>query len=384
MRGTLQLGRFGGVPVGLHYSWLFFFALITWSLATSFPLTFPGVDGPTAWIAAAVAAILFLFSVLGHELAHAWMARARHVPVRGITLFILGGAAEIERDADRPLDELLITAVGPLSSLLFGIGFAVLAAFSGPWPAVRAVTATMALINISLAVFNLIPGFPLDGGRILRSILWGVMHDFVRASRIAARLGQLVGWGMIVFGVAEMVLWDQGIGGLWMAGIGWYLSSMAKASFDQVLLQQALGRIPVRQIMRTNFAWVYAGTRVRDAVQQYFDRTPRPGLPVLRDGRLVGLLTLPQVRNLDPGHWDITPVDAIMIPAGRLPTIAPGADAAALLSLMQRNETPEVPVVDGDRLVGLVTQDDLLQAVRGRPRPAPADSPIATGLTPRR
>src|SRR5690242_13380592 len=170
MRATWRLGRIGGVTVGLHWSWLLFFVVIVWSLGVSFPITFPGVGALAAWPAAVITAVLFLLSVLGHELAHAWVALARGVPVRGITLFILGGAAEIERDPDRPLDEALITAVGPLSSFVFGVGFGALALVSQAVPAVYAVSATMALINLSLALFNLVPGFPLDGGRLLRAI----------------------------------------------------------------------------------------------------------------------------------------------------------------------------------------------------------------------
>jgi Zn-dependent protease len=302
MGSTWRLGRIGGVSVGLHWSWLLFFVVITWSLGMGFPLTFPGVQGIASWVAAAVTAVLFLFSVLGHELAHAWVALARGVPVRGITLFILGGAAEIERDADSPLDEALITAVGPLSSLVFGVGFGALALVSQAVPVLYAVSATMALINISLALFNLIPGFPLDGGRILRAILWAVMHDFVRATRIAARAGQVVGWGMVLLGLAQTVLWRQGFGGLWTAGIGWYLAGMAQASYEQVLLQHALRGLRVGQMMREHFAWVYTGTRVADAWQQYFQRTPQPGLPVLYDGLLVGLVTLGQVRALGFGE----------------------------------------------------------------------------------
>lgn len=370
MRATWRLGRLGGVTVGLHWSWLLFFVVIVASLGVSYPITFPGVGGVEAWPAAVVTAILFLLSVLGHELAHAWVALARGVPVRGITLFILGGAAEIERDPDGPLDEALITVVGPLSSLVFGAGFGALALISQAAPGVYAVSATMALINLSLALFNIIPGFPLDGGRLLRAILWATMHDFVRATRIAARAGQAVGWGMVLLGLIQAGFWHQGFGGLWTAGIGWYLTGMAQASYQQVLLQQALRGLQVSQMMREHFAWVYTGTRAGDAWNQYFVRTPQPGLPVLHGGQLVGLVTLGQVRALPPDRRAATPVDAVMTPLAELATVAPGDSANHLLQVMQRSQNMEVPVMDAGRLVGLVTQDDLFHVLRTQGRQA--------------
>jgi Zn-dependent protease len=322
------------------------------------------VGGVEAWPAAVVTAILFLLSVLGHELAHAWVALARGVPVRGITLFILGGAAEIERDPDGPLDEALITVVGPLSSLVFGLGCGVLALVSQAVPVVYAVSATMALINLSLALFNIIPGFPLDGGRLLRAVLWATMHDFVRATRIAARAGQLVGWGLVLLGILQVGFWHQGFGGLWTAGIGWYLTGMAQASYEEVLLQQALRGLRVGQMMREHFAWVYTGTRAGDAWTQYFARTPQPGLPVLHADQMVGLVTLGQVRALPPGRRAETPVDAVMTPLAQLATVAPGDSANHLLQVMQRGQHMEVPVMEGGRLVGLVTQDDVFHVLR--------------------
>jgi Zn-dependent protease len=364
MRATWRLGRLGGVAVGLHWSWLVFFVVIVGSLGVSYPITFPGVGGVEAWPAAVVTAVLFLLSVLGHELAHAWVALARGVPVRGITLFILGGAAEIERDPDGPLDEALITVVGPLSSLVFGVGCGVLALVSQAVPVVYAVSATMALINLSLALFNIIPGFPLDGGRLLRAVLWATMHDFVRATRIAARAGQLVGWGMVLLGILQVGFWHQGFGGLWTAGIGWYLTGMAQASYEEVLLQQALRGLQVGQMMREHFAWVYTGTRAGDAWTQYFARTPQPGLPVLHADQMVGLVTLGQVRALPPGRRAETPVDAVMTPLAQLATVAPGDTANHLLQVMQRGQHMEVPVMEGGRLVGLVTQDDVFHVLR--------------------
>ena len=377
MRATWGLGRIGGVTVGLHWSWLLFFVVIVWSLGVSFPITFPGVGGTAAWPAAVITAILFLLSVLGHELAHAWVALARGVPVRGITLFILGGAAEIERDPDRPLDEALITAVGPLSSFVFGVGFGALALISQAIPAVYAVCATMTLINLSLALFNLVPGFPLDGGRLLRAILWATIHDFVRATRIAARAGQVVGWGMVLLGLIQVAFWHQGFGGLWTAGIGWYLTGMAQASYEQVVVQQALRGLQVGQMMREHFAWVYAGTRVADVWNQYFARTPQPGLPVLHGGQLVGVVTLGQVRALSAARWADAPVDQVMTPVAQLATVAPGDHAGQLLQVMQRGQVLEVPVVEDGRLVGLVTQDDVFHALRTQSR-LPRRGAIAT------
>ncbi len=302
------------------------------------------------------------------------------MPVRGITLFALGGAAELERDAEDPVDEFVVTIVGPLSSLAFAAIFWLIELAAGPaLPVISGIAEFLAVINLSLALFNLIPGFPLDGGRVLRALLWWGMHDFMRATRIAVRIGQAVAWIFILYGLAQTLLFASGLGGLWIVFIGWFLNNAADQTLQQLTIQELLRGVRAGQLMHTEFARAPAGAMVQDLVYQYFLPTGQADAPVFDGDRFVGLVSLQDIKGIDQARWGVTPVRDVMIPAERLPVVQVTDGAEAVLQALQQRVAGQVPVLSDGRLVGLVSEADLLRMIRiretlrrgGAPQPSP-------------
>jgi Zn-dependent protease len=376
MKGArIPIGRVLGVPVSLHLNWVLIFALVWVALGGRFyPQNFPEWSAAASWGMALVVTLIFFGTVLGHEVAHALVARWRGVPVRGITLSFLGGAAEIERDADRPVDELLISGAGPLSSLGFAGVFYAVARLAGAAPmdplaldapaggSLVGVTADyLATINFWLAAFNAIPAFPLDGGRVLRGLIWMGTRDFLSATRLAAWIGRAIGSLFMLYGLFQMLRGH--VEDLWYLLIGWFLNSMALQSERQVRMQAILRRVPVARLMHRDFPWVQAGVAVRDLVYHYFTNPNRPGLPVIADGRFAGLVTWHDLQSLPPERWAGTPVGEIMTPYARLRTVQVSDNAEQLLRLLQNAEVNQAPVLENGRLVGMVSQEDILRVL---------------------
>src|SRR5215813_6551718 len=245
MKAHIKVGRILGIEVGLHISWFIIAFLIALSLANQFHQVNPDWPESTIWVTAIATSVLFFITIILHELAHALVAKARYLPVRSITLFALGGVAQIEKEAGEPTTEFFMGIAGPIMSALIGVVCLMLAYALGwtpiemPRTPVLAVLMWLGFINISLAIFNLIPGFPLDGGRILRAILWWITGDGVRATRLAARIGQIIAFAFIISGIARFFM-GAGFGGLWMAFIGWFLLDAAGASRAQVEVSERL------------------------------------------------------------------------------------------------------------------------------------------------
>ena len=370
--GKIPVGRWLGVPVALHPSWLAIFILVWIALGALFyPENFPDWSPPATWGAGLVVTLLFFGTVLGHELAHALVARRRGVPVRGITLSFLGGAAEIERDAPRPLDELLISAAGPLTSLGFAAAFYAVALAgsaageSFPGGIVIPVSAGyLATINLWLAAFNSIPGFPLDGGRVLRALIWGATGNFLTATRAATSIGRVVAGLFILYGGLQFLRGRPS--DLWYVFIGLFLNNAALQSYQHAALQAQLRRIPVARLMHTDFTWVHADTPLPVLWRDYFAHRNGPGLPVIAGGRFVGLVTRGDLRRAPLDGWASTPAYQVMTPAATLLTVEAGDSAEQLLHLLQGREIQQAPVLDAGRLIGLVTQADLLAVLQPR------------------
>ncbi|MBA2702587.1 MAG: site-2 protease family protein, partial [Blastocatellia bacterium] len=261
MQAQIKLGRIFGIEIGLHYSWLLIALLITLSLAGHFRLMNPTWGTSTVWGTALITGLLFFAAIVVHELSHAAVAKARGLPVRSITLFALGGVAQIEKDAEDAKTEFWMGIVGPITSAVIGAGCLALAYALGWAPEqgmMRASTPLLALlvwlgyINIALAVFNMIPGFPLDGGRVLRAIVWWVTGDANRSTRIAARVGQFVAFGFIVWGILRF-FGGAGFGGLWLTLIGWFLLEAARASYAQVEISENLRGVKVSEVMANDW-----------------------------------------------------------------------------------------------------------------------------------
>ncbi|HEY3523225.1 MAG TPA: site-2 protease family protein, partial [Candidatus Limnocylindrales bacterium] len=247
---AVRIATIAGVEVNVHVSWLVIAGLVTWSLATGyFPTAIPGADATTDWLLGAVAALLFFASVLAHELAHSIVARGRGLDVESITLFIFGGVSNLSAEAKRPGVEFAVAIVGPLTSFAVAVAAYVVAiAFSTTTP-IAATAGYLAFINAALGAFNLVPGFPLDGGRVLRSIVWSVTHDLGRATQVASTVGQVVAWGLMLWGFWQ-VIGGNLLGGIWMIAIGWFLQNAAVASREQTVLEARLRRLLVRDVLR--------------------------------------------------------------------------------------------------------------------------------------
>ncbi len=309
-------------------------------------------------------ALLFFASVLLHELAHSAVARARGIQVEGITLFIFGGMARIRSDAENPKDEFLITVVGPLSSAAIGVlllGFARTAAAAG-WPeAVFGVAEYLAFLNFVLAVFNLIPGFPLDGGRLFRSLVWYLTQDLRKATRWAAYTGRGFGFLMIGFGILNLFGGNL-VGGMWLIFIGWFLSQAAEASYRQLILRRILEGVRAREAMTRGPETVEPELSLRDLVDEFFLKRRYNAFPVAdHSGRLLGLITLSQVKGIVRERWPTTKVQEVMMRISEAVTVRPEDSLAEVLSKLERAGVGRALVVEDGRLEGVITRADVAQ-----------------------
>lgn len=367
MQPTISLGRIFGIPVGVHSSWFLVFVLVTGTLALNYlPLSHPGWPLAAYWLVGVVTSLLFFFSVLAHEMAHSLMAIRLGVPVKSITLFIFGGVAQISKEAPRPSVEFMITAVGPITSFVVALAFGAVFFLVGPTNRyVAAAAEWLGIVNMSVAVFNLIPGFPLDGGRIFRSILWAFTGDYRRASYVATWSGRIVGYGFI-FGGVFVAMTGSLISGIWIALIGWFLENAASESYRQIALRDALTGVSVRQIMISEAPAVSPGSTLKEVVYGYVLGMGRRCFLVVSDGQLLGLITLQEIKQIPQEAWDTTSVDRVMVPSERLRVVKPDESAVVALQIMDEQDVAQLPVVEDGRVVGLVGRDAILRLLRAR------------------
>jgi Zn-dependent protease/CBS domain-containing protein len=362
---SIRLFSLAGIDVHLHLSWLVVAALVTWSLATSFfPAAVPGARATEHWILGAVAAVLLFASVLVHELAHSLVARARGLDVRSITLFIFGGVSNLAGEAKQPGAEFQIAVVGPLTSFVLG-ALAFLVASASTSPPVEAIASYLAVVNVALGAFNLVPGFPLDGGRVLRSIVWSATNDLRRATEIATGVGQVVAWGLMLWGFWRVLDGDV-FGGIWMAAIGWFLQNAAVASLQQTVLETRIRRLRVRDVIRPDPSGVPPDTSVADLIERFVLPGARRAVPVVDDGAAVGIVTLSDIHPVPAERRRDTSVDRIMTPRERLVTVSSNTPLSAAIEALGRGDYEQVPVVDEGRLVGLLSRADVLREIQIR------------------
>lgn len=357
--GGFGVGRWFGFQIRIDYSWFLIFFLVVWTFAAGeFPRQMPGATEAVYYAMGTAGALLLFLSVLLHELSHSAVARSRGLEVEGITLFIFGGVAQTRMEARTPADEFLLTAAGPLCSLALGGAFWGLAEGAGALGAPEAVvvvTRTLAVVNVALAVFNMIPGFPLDGGRIFRSTVWWITGDARRATRWATRIGQAFGWLLVGVGAYAFLVGQPALNGLWSAFIGWFLASAAGTSWDQFEARRVLSGVRVDQIMSRDPVAVEADTTVDAAVRTYFLRHPHGAYPVMRDGELVGLVSVDDVARVEPGRRAATRVAEVATPLDAVPTVRADTPLDEVLTQVSSSDADRALVVDGGRLAGLVT-----------------------------
>ncbi len=364
--GSFRIGRWFGFPIRIDYSWFPIAALVIWTFTTrEFPRALPFYPQSTYLAMGTAAALLFFLSVVLHELGHALAGRARGVEVEHITLFIFGGIAQARDEAQRPLDEFLLTVAGPLASVALAGAFhgARLAAeaWSAPEPVVT-VLGFLALLNFVLAVFNMIPGFPLDGGRIFRSIVWAVSGDLVKATRWATHGGRLFGGALIVLGLFNL---SRGlfISGVWAAFIGWFVVNAASSSLRHFELRMLLRRIPVATVMNPRPRMIDAGLPVERAISDYFLRGREEAYPVERDGGLIGVVEAQAVSAVPGRARATTPVSAVMRPADEFPSTRPDESLAEALFRI-RVQVSSLFVVENGFVVGVLNPREVATRVR--------------------
>lgn len=372
MPGSFRIARILGIDVRVHFSWLLIFALVTFSLADQvFPFSYPQWSEQKTWIIAGIAALLFFVSVVLHEFAHSIVARAFKMSVSSITLFLLGGVASLTKEPPSAKAEFFMAIAGPATSLAIGgLSLGVNALVSQnidrlpSLQPVEAISGYLGWVNILVAIFNLIPGFPLDGGRVLRSLIWGIRRDRSFATRIAARGGQLVA-ALFALVTAYRVIINSDASGLWMGLIAYFLYGAATQTLQQERVVNAVGTARVEQLMTTDFVAVPRGTTIGTLVRDFLLPRNLRAVPVVEDGRFVGLATIGDLRKVEQDQWPVTPVDAVMTRASDMPTVA---SSDALSDALDRfgSDLPLLPVVEGGQLRGLLHRDAVLGYVRMR------------------
>jgi Zn-dependent protease/CBS domain-containing protein len=359
-----RLMKIAGFRIVIDPTWLFAFALITWSLAIGyFPAASPPVTGGAAWALGVVAALLLFGSVLVHELSHAILARRAGIPVPRIRLFLFGGVSEMAAEPRDPASEFRIAVAGPLTSLLLAGLFRLIALtpLPGFLPGGAQTVGYLAAINLALAIFNLLPGFPLDGGRILRAWLWSRRGDLVSATRTAGRAGSIVGYVLMGIGLVNLINGAL-LGGLWLILIGMFLNQAAASSYQTVLLKDLLTGVSVRELMTSRVIAVPDHASLDELVQEYFYKLPHGTFPVTdTGGRLAGMISLQQTKSVPREEWVRVPVRQVMTPVSELRPLRPDEDCVAALERMVREDLGRLPVADGGLLVGILSRRDVMK-----------------------
>lgn len=383
MRGALRIGRLFGIDVGVDWTWGIVFVLMSWNLTQVFQAAHrTWTFGPTLLLAVTGVGLLFA-SLLAHELAHALVARRFGMSVREIRLFMFGGVSNIEREPSSPRGEFWMALVGPLTS--FGLGILFIGIAGLLTPAMNAIGTDpfagldpmstllfwLGPINLIIGGFNLIPGFPLDGGRILRAVVWKATGDLHRATLIATTAGRVFGFGLIALGIAivfgaRVPFFGQGAGsGVWLALIGWFLSSAATRSFGTIVIQEAFEGVTVQKLMRRDGPAVPGDTTVAKLATGFM-HSHEHAVPIIDEGRFVGLVSIADIRRVPQTAWNETVASQIMTPRERLRVVAPGDDVFDAVRELGELDVDQLPVVEGDALVGMVSRTDVARWVELR------------------
>ena len=365
MEATIRLGSIYGIKIGLHYSWLIIAVLIVLSLSGHFAQAHPDWSSGTIWMMAVFSALFFFVAIIVHELSHAAVARSKDLPVRSITLFALGGVAQIERESPDAKTEFWIGIVGPMTSAVIGSTCLVIAYLLGWKPMSEAETPIMAMlvwlgyINIALAVFNMIPGFPMDGGRVLLGLIWAATGDGPKATRFASVSGQVMAVGFIILGLF-MFFSGAGIGGLWIAFIGWFLLNAAKATYVQVEITEGLKGALVNDLMSHDCPVLDRYENLQTVVNDHLLRTGERCFMVTEEDVPVGMITPHEIKSVERRLWPFKTAADVMRPLDSLHTVKPETPATEALEIIGREGVNQLPVVSGGRLRGIISRERII------------------------
>jgi len=378
----IRIAKLFGINIRIDWSWVLILLLVVWNLSVVFSQIHPDW-GLTLTITIAVsAALLFFLSVLLHELAHSLVAKAQGIPVDSITLFLFGGVASIREEPKSPVNEFVMAILGPVTSLVIGF---VLLLLSGigldtqellqlqPMQALQEFSPLRTLgfwlgsVNVILGIFNMIPGFPLDGGRVLRSILWAITRNLRKATRWAAFVGQVIAWGMIISGVAmifglRIPFFGEGlVNGVWLILIGWFLNNAASSSYQQLMVRNILEDVPVRRMTKQNPPTAPGDITIDALIDNYIMQTDDHAFPVMDGDRLIGIVSLDDVRGVPGELRSKKLVSEIMTPRSEIKTISPDGDAFEALMTISRNAIRQLVVMENDQMFGLVRRRDIVR-----------------------
>ena len=366
---SVKLGRIMGIPVRIHYTMWFVFILIAWSLASGYmPSQYPGLGVVTYWAIGIASAVILFVSVLIHELSHSYIAKKNGLPIGRITLFFFGGVSEMTEEPQDPGLEVRMAAAGPLMSFLIAGVLGGLWYLGGLAKAPVAVTATLgygALINAVLGVFNLLPAFPLDGGRVFRGTIWKRSKSLIGATRTATRVSEGISLLMMVGGFVAIIFGDF-VNGIWIIFLGWFIRSGAETSLRQTLVGEALAGVTVGDIMTRDVLTAPGNITVQQLVSEYFLAHPHGGYPVVEGKQVLGIVTMQCVRSVPKEKRETVTVKEAMIPCERVVTVKPSVSALDALNTMARQNVGRLLILDGTQLLGIVTRGDLMRAIRTR------------------
>lgn len=365
MKAQVHLGKIYGIEIGLHYSWLIIAVLISLSLSQYFGEAHPDWSKNIIWAMAISSALLFFLAIILHELSHAAVARSKGLPVSSITLFALGGVAQVEKESPDAKTEFWIGIIGPITSLLIGficLGLSYLSGWipvSEPDSPIIAMLVWLGYINIALAVFNMIPGFPMDGGRVLRSIIWLIIGSAVRATKIASVIGQFIAFTLIIFGLI-LFFRGAGFGGLWIAFIGWFLLSSAKASYLQVEFTEGLRGIKVGDLMTRDCPVFDGKINLQTLVENHLLKTGQRCYMVTEDGEFAGMITPHEIKSIKQQLWSLKTASDVMRPLENLHFVMPEMSAIEAFELIGREGINQLPVVKDGKLIGIITREHII------------------------
>ncbi|OHW63266.1 putative zinc metalloprotease Rip3 [Andreesenia angusta] len=367
MKNSITIGKVKGIDIEINISWLVVFGLVTFTLAMSFfPANYPEWSSFARWSLAAIMAIALFGSVLLHELSHSVVSIGLGIDVKKITLFIFGGVAQIEREPDDPVKELKIAIAGPMMSLAIAITTLVASRLLSLVEAPEFVTVPItyiANVNLILAFFNMIPAFPLDGGRVLRAAIWKAKGDIEVATRIASAAGGVFGYLIIFLGIF-LALTGNIVNGIWFVFIGWFINQASQSSYQNLIVNDIFGKIKVRKFMSENPVTVNSSISIKDMVEDYIYKYKYSSFPVKSRDRVIGIVNIERIKSTQRDSWEYTDVEAVTEKLNESLVVSPEDSVAEAMNKIFRNEIGRVLVMDGDTLVGIVSRTDILNHIR--------------------
>ena len=364
MKSSVKVGSLLGIPIEINYTWLLIFALITWTLASSyFPYYHPDVPSSHVWIASVSSTLLLFFSILLHELAHSFIALRNRLKIKKITLFIFGGVAQMENDPDTPIVEFKMAIAGPLCSIMLSVLFftaARLTEINHVTAIITSVLNYVSLINLSIAIFNMIPGFPLDGGRLFRSTLWHFDHDLKLSTKVASNIGKFFSYAFILIGLVYLIF-SQLISGVWFMVIGFFLHEAAELSYQQLVLKKTMVGTPVSDVMVKDIITVMPDIKLDKLVEEYFLKFRHLGFPVVEKGYLKGIVTLQNVNKVPRDKWPESTVSNVMTEVRDDLLCCPEDDTLEALVRVTKSGLAKLLIVKNGKLLGMISQHDLVK-----------------------